>query len=125
MQTVLYSAEHARTGVGALNRRATGHGTNDVYFPGCAFLPSGQPRRSRTSRRPITKAIIFDRWLGDGTFNHAKHQQQTCAECHSSIHASTLTSDINIPTQKSCTQCHNSKPGGVKNDCLDCHHYHN
>ncbi len=21
--------------------------------------------------------------------------------------------------------CHNSKPGGVVNACLDCHHYHN
>ena len=73
----------------------------------------------------ITKAVIFDRWLGDGTFNHAKHQQQSCAECHDSIHTSQLTSDINIPTQKSCTQCHNSKPGGVANTCLDCHHYHN
>ncbi len=73
----------------------------------------------------ITKAVIFDRWLGDGTFNHAKHQAQSCAQCHNSIHTSQLTSDINVPTQKSCTECHNGKPTGVANNCLDCHHYHN
>ena len=72
----------------------------------------------------ITPAVIFDRWLGDGRFDHSKHQQQTCAECHASIHTSEKTSDINIPTQQSCTQCHNSKPGGVANDCESCHHYH-
>ena len=124
LQKILYSAEHASTGVGALNRKATGRGTDNTFFPGCAFCHQVSPPRPNVTPT-ITKAVIFDRWLGDGTFNHAKHQAQTCSQCHSSIHTSQLTSDINIPTQQSCTECHNSKPTGVANNCLDCHHYHN
>ena len=125
-QKVFYNADHLSTGSGALRRRTEGgggRGQDNTYFPGCAFchqvsapVPNVAPK--------ITPAVIFDRWLGDGRFDHSKHQQQTCAECHSSIHTSERTSDINIPTQQSCTQCHNSKPGGVANDCESCHHYH-
>jgi nitrate/TMAO reductase-like tetraheme cytochrome c subunit len=123
-QKVFYSADHVPTGVGAMQRRAQGRTQETTFFPGCAFCHQvSAPAPNLTP--VITKAVIFDRWLGDGNFNHAKHQQQTCAECHSSIHTSQLTSDINIPSQRSCIVCHNSKPGGVANDCLSCHHYHN
>ena len=126
-QKVFYNADHVSTGAGALRRRSEGgggRGQDSTYFPGCAFchqVSAAVPNVTPT----ITRAVIFDRWLGDGRFDHAKHQQQSCAECHSSIHTSEKTSDINIPTQQSCTQCHNSKPGGVANDCLSCHGYHN
>jgi hypothetical protein len=123
-QKVFYSNEHATTGVSALQRRVEGRGANGTFFPGCAFCHQvSAPAPNVTP--VVTKPVIFDRWLGEGNFNHAKHQQQSCAECHSSIHTSQLTSDINIPTQQSCTACHNSKPGGVANDCMSCHHYHN
>jgi hypothetical protein len=123
-QKVFYSAEHATTGVSALQRRVEGRSASGPNFPGCAFCH--QVSAAAPNVAPIiTKPVIFDRWLGDGNFNHAKHQQQTCAECHSSIHTSQLTSDINIPSQQSCTVCHNSKPGGVATDCMSCHHYHN
>ena len=126
-QKVFYNAEHVTTGADALRRRAGGgggRGQDNTYFVGCAFCHQvSAPVPNVTPA--ITRAVIFDRWLGDGTFNHAKHQQQSCAECHSSIHTSERTSDINIPTQQSCTQCHNSRPGGVANDCQSCHHYHN
>ena len=123
-QKVFYSQEHITTGVGALKRRAEGRTDTNTFFPGCAFchqITAPQPNVTPV----ITKAVIFDRWLGDGEFNHAKHTQQTCSECHNSVHTSRLTSDINIPTQQSCTVCHNSKPNGVANDCMSCHHYHN
>ena len=41
------------------------------------------------------------------------------------IAKSELTSEVNLPTQASCTQCHHSGPRGVANDCSSCHHYHN
>ena len=125
-QKVFYNADHLSTGSGALRRRSEGgggRGQDNTYFPGCAFchqVSAAVPNVTPT----ITPAVIFDRWLGDGRFDHSKHQQQTCAECHASIHTSEKTSDINIPTQQSCTQCHNSKLGGVANDCESCHHYH-
>ncbi len=126
-QKVFYNAAHVTTGAGALRRRSEGgggRGQENTYFPGCAFchqVSAPVPNVTPT----ITKAVVFDRWLGDGRFDHAKHQQQSCAECHSSIHQSERTSDINVPTQQSCTQCHNGKPGGVANDCSSCHRYHN
>jgi nitrate/TMAO reductase-like tetraheme cytochrome c subunit len=123
-QTVFYNAQHATTGVSALRRRSGAGAGDSATFPGCAFCH--QVSAPAPNVTPIiTKAVIFDRWLGDGNFDHSKHQQQSCAECHNSIHTSQLTSDINIPTQQSCTVCHNSKPGGVANDCTSCHHYHN
>ena len=121
---VFYSKEHSTAGISALKRRAEGGQDNTTYFPGCAFchqVTAPVPNVTPT----ITKAVIFDRWLGDGEFNHAKHTQQSCEQCHNSVHTSRLTSDINIPTQQSCTECHNSKPNGVANSCMDCHHYHN
>ena len=124
MQKVFYSQEHSTSGITALKRRAEGGQDNTAFFPGCAFchqVTAPQPNVTPT----ITPAVIFDRWLGDGEFNHAKHTQQSCSQCHNSVHTSRLTSDINIPTQQSCTECHNSKPNGVANDCMSCHHYHN
>ena len=125
LQKILYSANRASTGVGALNQKATGRGTDNVFFPGCAFCHQVSPPRPNVTPVITPAVTIFDRWLGDGTFNHVKHQAQSCSQCHSSIHTSEKTSDINIPTQQSCTECHNSTPTGVANNCLDCHHYHN
>ncbi len=123
-QKVFYSQEHVTAGAGALKRRAEGGTDTNTFFPGCAFCHQITPPQPNVSP-VITKAVIYDRWLGDGEFNHAKHTQQSCSECHNSVHKSRLTSDINIPTQESCTVCHNSKPNGVANDCMSCHHYHN
>lgn len=124
-QQVFYSAEHVTSGAGALLRRSNAPGTGDkALFAGCAFCHQVSPPQPNVTPK-ITKAVIFDRWLADGNFNHAKHTQQTCAECHRSIPTSQLTADINLPTQQSCTKCHNSGPDGVANDCTSCHHYHN
>ena len=123
-QKVFYSKEHVTAGVGALKRRAEGTADTGTYFPGCAFCHQVSPPQVNVTPT-ITKAVIFDRWLGNGEFNHAKHTQQSCSECHNSVHTSRLTSDINIPTQQSCTTCHNSRPNGVANDCMSCHQYHN
>ena len=124
---MFYNAEHQTTGASALRRRTEGgggRGQDGTYFPGCAFCHKvSDPVPNVTPT--ITRAVIFDRWLGDGRFDHSKHQQQSCAQCHVSVHTSEKTSDINIPTQVSCTECHNSSLTGVANDCLSCHGYHN
>jgi hypothetical protein len=46
-----------------------------------------------------------------------------CAQCHAAEQSS-RTSDVIMPTQKSCTECHSPK-GGVNNECSACHGYHN
>ncbi len=71
----------------------------------------------------VTPPVIPDRWMVGGRFNHGKHVQQGCLECHPSITASTAASDINLPTQASCARCH-SPQGGAPAGCAICHSYH-
>jgi mono/diheme cytochrome c family protein len=67
------------------------------------------------------------RWLAKGAFNHAPHKQSACTDCHGAATKSKLTSDILLPTQQSCAECHQpivaGKPG-VKFSCDNCHHFH-
>jgi predicted CXXCH cytochrome family protein len=58
-----------------------------------------------------------------GQFNHASHTQVSCTTCHAAA-KSRLTSDIIMPTQQSCVECHGPK-GGVNFSCTECHKYHN
>jgi hypothetical protein len=71
----------------------------------------------------ITPPVIPDRWMSHARFNHAKHTQMVCTDCHTAV-KSRLTSDIIMPTQKSCAVCHSAK-GGVADSCTSCHGYHN
>jgi hypothetical protein len=70
----------------------------------------------------IAPVITPDRWLIRGEFHHAKHAIVACKECHTAA-TSHQTSDILIPSKKSCTECH-SPQGGVAQNCSTCHSYH-
>jgi hypothetical protein len=70
----------------------------------------------------VTKPVIPDRWLIRGNFNHAKHLNVSCEQCHDVMH-SRDTSDINLPSKQMCAACH-SKAGGVADTCATCHSYH-
>ncbi len=102
----------------------------------------------------ITDPRIPDQWLTRGPFAHGSHTHITCVECHSNAQKSKDTTDILLPAQKSCAECHRPrdytvveldpllriaptfgkanmkiakqqrKEGGVFADCLDCHKYH-
>ncbi len=70
---------------------------------------------------------VARRWLQAGTFNHRPHQNMKCADCHEGATKSKLTSDILLPTQQSCTECHHPPTAhkeGVKASCQSCHHFH-
>ena len=59
-----------------------------------------------------------------GKFNHDMHQKGlSCVDCHQVMH-SELTSDLNLPSIKSCVECHSPK-GGIDHRCTSCHTYHN
>lgn len=102
----------------------------------------------------IAPTRMPDQWLTRGPFKHAAHTHMVCADCHSAAEKSLHTSDILLPSQKICAECHRprdyshivmdptdkiaptfgkSNPeaatkqrreGGVFADCLDCHKYH-
>jgi hypothetical protein len=89
-------------------------------FAGCAYCHEVTPRGEAAPA--ITPPRTPDRWLLHGRFSHARHETVACTQCHAAGQ-STKTSDVILPTQKSCTECH-SPQGGVTFDCSACHTYH-
>lgn len=96
-------------------------GPGRAKFAGCAYCHQVTPRANAAPA--VALPVIPDRWMPHAEFNHAKHVQVGCAKCHAASE-SRLTSDIILPTQQSCTECHSPK-GGMSSDCTECHGYHN
>jgi len=88
---------------------------------GCAYCH--EVKASATGTPLVTAPVIPDRWYSRAQFDHAKHITVACTECHAVKH-STKTSDILMPPQSNCLQCHSTK-GGVVQTCTTCHIYHN
>jgi predicted CXXCH cytochrome family protein len=87
---------------------------------GCAYCH--EVKASATGTPLVTAPVIPDRWYSRSRFDHAKHITIACTECHAAEH-STKTSDILLPPQSNCLQCHSTK-GGVVQTCTTCHTYH-
>jgi hypothetical protein len=56
---------------------------------------------------------IAQRWLERGSFTHLPHQHMACVDCHKAAETSQKTSDILLPSQKLCADCHRP-PGDLK-----------
>jgi len=93
-------------------------------FAGCATCHEVAEPKSDNGTPVIKKGKTPDRWMVLGKFNHDLHQKGlTCLDCHK-VTTSELTSDLNLPSIKSCVECHSPK-GGIDNRCILCHTYHN
>ena len=93
-------------------------------FAGCATCHEVSEPTSETATPQIKKVSTPDRWMTLGKFNHDLHQKGlSCVDCHS-VMDSKLTSDLNLPSIKSCVECHSPK-GGIDTRCTSCHTYHN
>jgi hypothetical protein len=67
-------------------------------------------------------------WLPHAKFNHSSHRAVDCQSCHPRADASTRAEDIMLPGIEVCVQCHalaKSGSGGARQDCTECHRYHN
>jgi len=95
-------------------------GATRSLFPGCAYchevktVVSGSPQ--------ITRPTMPERWLAQAKFNHAKHANIACAQCHDAVHSKD-TADILLPPKETCATCHSPR-GGVTDTCAECHTYH-
>ena len=89
-------------------------------FPGCAFCHEVKPIAN--SAPAITKPVLVDRWMPLAKFDHAKHRNVKCGDCH---HAeqSRETSDVLMPVKANCVVCH-SPQGKIVSECTTCHTYH-
>ena len=89
---------------------------NQVDQNGLAGLPDVAP----SGIKPV--------WLPNSTFSHYAHVSIDCKSCHTKSIASEETSDVLIPSIKTCQECHNGQPtkiGAAQNGCFLCHQYHN
>ena len=152
--TTVESLERAvfRTGEPAIPMRITAKSNKAQIFPGCAKCHEGVIGPPDQPKWEIPKTNMAERWLSRGPFTHSPHQHISCIDCHSQALTSSKTSDILLPTQKSCAECHRPletaktkttsppeeqilsgaelaarqrRDGGVAADCQSCHpRYH-
>ena len=95
-----------------------------VPFAGCATCHEVSDPKTENATPVIKNILTPDRWMTLGKFNHDLHQNGlTCLSCHNVMN-SELTSDLNLPSIKSCVECHSPK-GGIDHRCTACHSYHN
>ncbi len=95
-----------------------------VPFAGCATCHEVTPPENENGTPLIAGVSVPDRWMTIGKFDHDLHKKGlSCLDCHD-VMTSALTSDVNLPSIKSCTDCHSPK-GGIDHRCTTCHTYHN
>lgn len=71
------------------------------------------------------KALVADRWLMKGKFDHASHAAVTCTDCHKAT-ASDISADVLLPPLASCRECHGGEKATnkVPSTCIMCHDFH-
>jgi cytochrome c551/c552 len=94
----------------------------------CHTLNYKEAGQSAESTPTVAASNIRPQWLGNSVFSHYAHASFDCKSCHTKALASQETSDVLIPSIKSCQSCHNGEPtkvGQAQNGCFLCHQYHN
>lgn len=116
----------------------------------CHTVTAGHPG----SVPHVHPPAMAERWVQHGPFTHQPHTHMECADCHQDAHTSRLTTDILMPPQKLCAECHRPpsaaspvaiatglkssaqpktgaelaaeqrRSGGIKWDCQSCHVFH-
>jgi hypothetical protein len=95
-------------------------GGTRALFPGCALCH--EVKSSSAGSPQITKPVMPERWLAQAKFDHAKHANISCAQCHDAVHSKD-TADILLPAKDTCATCHSPR-GGVVDTCATCHTFH-
>ncbi|MDB6151742.1 MAG: hypothetical protein JWL90_195 [Chthoniobacteraceae bacterium] len=84
--------------------RNTSKSNMTPFFPACAKCHEMEPAGAGAPKvRPTNMA---ERWVNRGPFTHVPHAHMDCLSCHGAAKTSKLTSDILMPTQKLCAECH-------------------
>ncbi len=137
-----------RTGDPAIPVRITAKTNKSQIFPGCAKCHDGLTGPPDKVRWEIPKTNMAERWLSRGPFTHLPHKHMLCADCHKQAEVSSKTTDILLPPQANCAECHRTlenakatpspngpreilagpdlaarqrQEGGVAADCQSCH----
>lgn len=94
-----------------------------VFNIRCRFCHEVKPRGDRLA---VTPPVIPAHWLAGAKFTHDRHRTVDCEKCHQGVRASVLTSDVHMPAQSACADCHaqNDRTAQARSTCLTCHEYH-
>ena len=84
---------------------------NRKFLTECAKCHTVSPGDAISAPK-VNPPNIAERWVQRGPFTHMPHQHMACVDCHGAARASKLTSDILLPSQKLCAECH--RPPGKK-----------
>lgn len=79
---------------------------------------------AQNSLPAIAPSRITVRWLPNSNFGHDAHRMVSCESCHSDISSSQLTSDVNLPSIRTCQECHAQRASAAPAGCYECHTYH-
>jgi hypothetical protein len=74
----------------------------------------------------VAPSNLTTRWLQHAEFDHQEHAMMTCASCHTNTEKSRETSEVLLPSIRTCQQCHrDDKPReSAEARCFECHQYH-
>ena len=120
--------------------------SNPKFLTECAKCHAVGPGDASHAPR-VQPPGMAERWVQHGPFTHLPHQHMKCIDCHAAAPKSTATSDILLPPQTLCAECHRAPTtaaeaaaaprgdvhalaaaqranGGIKWDCTACHGFH-
>ena len=75
----------------------------------------------------IAKANITASWMPHAEFRHNSHRMMACEACHTRATASHETTDVLLPSIKTCQECHREQGPAkefAEGRCFECHQYH-
>src|SRR5260221_3818735 len=126
---------------------------NPKFLTECAKCHTVDPGSAEHAPK-VHPPHMAERWVQRGPFTHLPHEHMACADCQAAASKSKLTSDILLPSQTLCAECHRPlvqkadqpwdalkssagpaaqigalaaaqrSAGGVKWDCQGCHVFH-
>ena len=83
----------------------------------CHFLEAQQGAETPV----VVPTAIPIRWLPQSRFDHARHRDVACRQCHDAAD-STKATDVLMPKLETCQRCH--APDRASDRCAECHTYH-
>ncbi len=91
----------------------------------CFLCHIEQGERAAGELPQLKETKIPKRWLERGGFAHRKHDMMACKTCHADVEKSEPTSDVNLPKNELCLQCHiDARHQSAGTNCMECHLYH-
>jgi len=87
------------------------------FFAGCAKCHELESGANNAPQ--VLPTMVAQRWVQRGPFTHVPHVHMDCLDCHGAAKTSKLTSDILMPTQRQCAECHRPPDLNKLEDSMD------